>query len=64
MTLPVAFHDLPAENFPFTVEFFRGDELVHTIRVEGPGGIYIPPLGGVTRTRMICDNGDVGEYAV
>lgn len=41
-----AFHDLPAEDFPFTIEFMRADtnEVVHTIRVEGPGVVSVPAL--------------------
>lgn len=42
-----AFHDLPAEEFPFRVEFWREDtgEVVHVIDVDGPGVITVPPLG-------------------
>lgn len=41
-----AYADLPADAFPFTVEFLRTDtgEVVHTIRVEGPGALAVPAL--------------------
>ncbi len=44
---PVAWHDLPAAQFPFTVLFLRGDteEVVHRIEVTGPGAVEVPPLG-------------------
>lgn len=46
MTDNVAFGDLPADAFPFTIEFFRHDtgEVVHTIHVPGPGAIAVPAL--------------------
>lgn len=42
--LPVAFHDLPAELFPFTVEYLDADskQVVESTTVEGPGAIQIP----------------------
>jgi hypothetical protein len=34
-----AFHDLPAEAFPMTIEFWDDDtgELLESMRIEGPG---------------------------
>lgn len=47
MSRPSAFRDLPAEAFPFRVEFYREDsgEVVHRIDVTGPGAVEVPPLG-------------------
>ena len=62
---PTAFHDLPADAFPFTIEFFRADtkEVVHTIRVEGPGMVEVPPLskmhGGVEIDTRITSDKDL-----
>lgn len=46
MSENVPFHNLPADRFPFTIEFLRVDtkEVVHTIRVEGAGALVVPPL--------------------
>lgn len=61
---PASFHDLPAHEFPFTVEFFREDtgEVVHTIEVAGPGGFTVPALGqehGVSiGVRVITPSGE------
>lgn len=51
---PTVFHDLPAEDFPFTVEFLRVDteEVVHRIRVTGPGAVEIPPLAKIHGVEM------------
>jgi len=48
---PTAFHDLPAEAFPFTVEFFRVSDRVvmHTVIVHDAGLLRVPSnaeLGG------------------
>ena len=45
MSKPAAFHDLPADHYPFTIEFIREDngEVTETIEVaEGPVVIEIP----------------------
>lgn len=66
--LPFAFHDLSADSFPFTIEFFSSEgTLLDTIHVPGPGAIHIPGYGGkgapiTIRLRfpdgtMICSNG-------
>lgn len=51
-----AFVDVPADAFPFVVEFFRESdgEIVYTITVEGPGAIHIPPMAqyGKVGTRI------------
>lgn len=43
---PAAFESLPADAFPFTVEFISHDTglVVHTIDVPEPGAILVPPL--------------------
>lgn len=57
----VSFVDLPADDFPFTIEFFRTDtgEVVHTILVEGPGSVLVPALtkqyGGVKMGARVVD---------
>ena len=45
--MSVAFHDLPADQFPFEIVFTRADtgEEVQRIRVEGPGVVEVPALG-------------------
>jgi hypothetical protein len=42
--LPVAFKDLPAAAFPFTIELLNADtrEVVWTVTVDGPGVITVP----------------------
>lgn len=42
-----AFYDLPADAFPFVIEFTRADTgaVVHRIEVTGPGAITVPGLG-------------------
>lgn len=64
---PTAFHDLPAELFPFTMRFLRcadGEE-VHAIRVEAPYvAVHIPPLAhefGRVRVRIEFADGSVEE---
>jgi hypothetical protein len=41
------FTELSEADFPFVVEFIRTDtqEVVHSIRVDGPGAVRVPPLG-------------------
>lgn len=42
----VAFHDLPAVDFPVVMVFFvRGGREVHRITVDGPSAVMIPALG-------------------
>lgn len=67
MTLPSAFHDLPAESFPFTIEMFDVDtkEVYETIPVYGPGAVRINPKPTHVRlagTRMRFANGEVVEH--
>lgn len=50
-TLPFARYDLPAEAYPFVLEFFRvtdpeATEVVHRIEVSGPGAVRVPGLKG------------------
>lgn len=41
-----AFFDLPPDAFPVTIRFYTvaNDELVHTLRLDAPGALYVPPL--------------------
>lgn len=50
MKLPVAFHDLPASEYPFTIEAINSvtGDIVWTRKVTGPESVYVPPL-----TRMV-----------
>lgn len=43
--LPVKFRDLPADCFPFTMEFYDVDtkEIYEVIHVDGPGATKINP---------------------
>jgi hypothetical protein len=42
---PTVFRDLPADSYPFLVEFYNDEgRLVHHIEVTGPGAIEIPGL--------------------
>lgn len=61
-----AFHDLPAELFPLTMRFLRESDgvEVHTIHVEGPGAVHVPPLAlehGRVRVRVEFADGSVEE---
>lgn len=42
MDLPTAFHDLPSESYPFTLELIRQDETVWEVRVDSPGAVHVP----------------------
>ena len=43
--IPYAVRDLPAEAYPFTVDFIdQTGKVVHTITIEGPGVTLIPAL--------------------
>lgn len=45
MTLPHAFHDLPAEWFPVTMTFYnRAGEVVYEVEVVEPAAVHIPAL--------------------
>lgn len=58
---PTAFHDLPADAFPLTLEFLnRHGVLIRTERVDGPGVSEIPglaPLYGPIAVRLTFANG-------
>lgn len=42
---PMAFHDLPASMFPFTIEYLNAKGVVlRTETVEGPGVMEVPGL--------------------
>lgn len=61
--LPTAFHDLPADKFPFIVEFISSKGMVvHRIEVASPGVVKIPglsPLFGPVSTRVTFADGTV-----
>jgi hypothetical protein len=61
------FHDLPADSFPFRIEFLdRDGVVVHQIEVDGPGGMHIPALSGrygPISTRITFPDGEVVEVA-
>lgn len=63
--METAFHDLPAESFPFKIEFMDGaGTIVHTIVVRGPGAVHIPGLAekyGPVSVRITYPNGEVSE---
>jgi hypothetical protein len=63
---PIAFSSLPADAFPFTVEFISHDtgQVVHTIDVPEPGVLRVPPLRdehGPVWARISYANGTVVE---
>lgn len=58
---PTAFHDLPADSFPFTMEVFGKDGvLLWSCEVCGPGAVAIPGFqGAVAYVRTTFANGQV-----
>lgn len=58
-----AFHDIPRDKLPMTVEFRdRKGKVVHTIEVTGPGVMHVPPLAkkyGPVSVRMLMADGEV-----
>lgn len=62
-TKPYAFHDLPADSFPFTVEALDASgAVVWTTEVTGPGALYVPPLAtfyGPVSVRLRFPDGSV-----
>lgn len=60
---PVAFHDLPIEKFPFTMDFLNAaGEIVHSITVSGAGAVHIPGLAeehGPVSVRVTFADGEV-----
>jgi hypothetical protein len=64
--LPVVHLTLLEKSFPFTIEWrLEGtDEVVHTITVEGPGPLVVPPIAAVhgpCDLRMTFADGEVIE---
>lgn len=57
----VAFHDLPADSFPFTVRFFRGGDLVHEFTVRGSGAFDVPAVGPGVRVIVEYADGESVE---
>lgn len=60
-----AVRDLPADAYPFVIEFLNQDrKVVHRIDVPGPGGVAIPGLAaehGPISVRLTFANGEVQE---
>ena len=54
----IAFRDLPAGCFPFTVEYYETgtDRLLHTTEVTGPGSMRVPGKKelGVDDVHVVC----------
>lgn len=66
MSEEVAVHELPATDFPLTIEFFDSEtkEIYHTILVDGPGSIIVPPKPDYVQeadVRLIFPDGKVME---
>lgn len=66
--LPAAFHDLPPDALPFTIEFHKAppDESpgpVKTITVAGPGALSVPGFGWPTWVRVRYADGSVYDTA-
>lgn len=63
MSLPFTTTDLPAKDFPFTIEFVNAaGETVWKQRVEGPGVLEIPGQGTLhekVNVRITWPQGDV-----
>lgn len=60
----VEFHSIPADYYPFTVEFWeagadRRGEPTRFHKITGPGVIEIEGLGDGTWTRVVFANGEV-----
>ena len=66
MSTPAEFISLPADAYPFTIEFLAvtTGEVVYTITVAGPGAVLVPALRasyGPVRARMTYADGTVVE---
>jgi hypothetical protein len=55
-TPDVAFHDLPREAFPFTLEIFDEitGELIWQVRVDGPSAVPIPGKEPEDNPRLVA----------
>lgn len=42
MDEPTKLINIEKELYPFTIDFFKDDILIHSIYVDGPGAINIP----------------------
>jgi len=62
----VTFRDLPADRFPFVVEYWLpSGEVVHRTEVTGPGVLEVPGLGhlGPVGVRVSYATGEVVELS-
>ena len=59
LEIPVAFHDLPADNFPFVITGLVDGEPVWEQEVTEPGSVRVPSLGhlGPVTIRVRWGNG-------
>lgn len=64
----VAFADVPAEDFPMRIEFYRTDtkEVIRSIQIDGPGALQVPGLGGPDKgfwvgVRVTTATGEISE---
>lgn len=67
MIRQVGFRDIPADSFPFTVEWISEatNEVVYTVTVPGPGVVEVPalwPQHGPCWTRIRYPDGQIVEW--
>lgn len=70
LTGPMAFHDLPADSFPFTMELLDAAtrEVRWSVRVDGPGATKVPARNEINEglpviARIIRKDGTVAAEA-
>lgn len=66
---PPVFVDVSESDFPIIIEFINEatDEVVHTIRADGPGAVVVPQLENIygrVRVRATYADGKVDEHRV
>lgn len=52
------FRSLPADAFPFTVEFMAGAVVLETVTVSGPGVLNVPKHAMATHVRVTYATGE------
>lgn len=55
--LNLAVHDLPADLFPFTVCYYRGDVEIGRTTIAAPGVLKVPAYGPGTTVRFTYATG-------
>jgi hypothetical protein len=55
VSLPSAFHDFPADAFPFTLELLDAvtREVCWSVRVDGPGATKVPGRNEINEGRPV-----------